>query len=107
MAIQGVAIKRHFGIKHFQIATVGDDQRVDFQHLHVFFHEGFEQQPHQRNTLFDLFAGETQFKRDTTAMERLIPGRRINRERQDFFRCFRRNFLNVHAALSGANERDA
>src|SRR6056297_1733736 len=39
VAVDGVAVKAHLGIKAFQIALVGDDQRVDLKHFHVFFKE--------------------------------------------------------------------
>ena len=32
-----VAVKAHLGVEAFEIAFIGDDERVDLKHLHVFF----------------------------------------------------------------------
>eukprot|EP00581_Thalassiosira_minuscula_P037916 CAMPEP_0184443946 /NCGR_PEP_ID=MMETSP0740-20130409/926_1 /TAXON_ID=385413 /ORGANISM="Thalassiosira miniscula, Strain CCMP1093" /LENGTH=214 /DNA_ID=CAMNT_0026812481 /DNA_START=241 /DNA_END=882 /DNA_ORIENTATION=- len=46
VAVEGVAVKANFGVEHFQCAAWHDDQRVDLQLLHVFFHEGFVENAH-------------------------------------------------------------
>ena len=107
VAIDRVAIKAQFRVQQFQAAGVGHDQRVDLQHLHVFFHEGFVEDTHQGNAFFDLFALKAQSKCNAATVERLIAGGGINREAQDFFGRAGSDFFDVHAAFGRADERHA
>ena len=107
MAVHRVAVKADFGVQHFQVAAVGDDQRVDFEHFHVFFDECFEQLTHQGDALFDLLAFKPQGESNATAVVGLEARGGVNREADDFFRCGLGYFFDVHAALRGADEPDA
>ena len=107
MAIHRVRVKAHLGVETFQIALVGDDQGVDLEHLHVFFDEHLVERAHQRHALLDLRAGEAEVEGDAATVERLIAGRGINREAEDFFGGGGRDLLDIHAAFGGGDEADA
>ena len=99
MTVNGVSVEADLGVEDFQIALVGDDQRVDLKHLHVFFHEGFEQHSHQANTLLDLGAFQTECEGNAASMVGLVAGGWIDSEGQDFLRSLCSDFFDVHSAL--------
>src|SRR6056297_3978876 len=107
VAIHRVRVKAHLGVETFQIALVGDDERVDLEHLHVFFDEHLVERAHQRDALLDLPAGEAEVEGDAAAVERLIAGGGINREAEDLFWGGGCDLLDIHAALGGGDEADA
>ncbi len=107
MAVDGVAVKAHLGVKTAQVAFVGDDERVNFEHLAVFFGEQPVKRAHQRHALLHLLAFESEVEGDAAAMELLVAGGGIDREGQDLFRRLFGHFLDIHAAFGRADERDA
>ena len=107
MAVERVAVEGHFRVEHLEIALVGDDQRVDLEHLHVLLGEGFVEEAHQRDALLDLRAFEAEGEGDAAAVEALQARGRINREGEDLLRGRRGDLFDVHAALGGADEGDA
>ena len=99
VAVYRVTVKAHFSIETFQIAAAGDDQRVDLQHLHIFFQKKTVQVAHQSDALFGLLAIKAKIERDAAAVKALVTGGRINGERQDFLRGGFCHFFDVHATF--------
>ena len=107
MAIDCVAVEPHLGIEAFQVALVGDDQRIDFQHLHVFADEEVIELAHQTHALLDLAAFQPQREGNAPPVIGLITGRGINRETEDFVGGLGGDRLDVHAALGRTDEGNA
>jgi hypothetical protein len=101
------SVKTHLGVERLEVAVAGDDQRVNLQHLHVFFEEQAVEVADQGHALLDLLAFQPEAEGDAAAVERLQAGSGIDREGQDFVRGLFRYFLDVHAAFGGCNEGDA
>src|SRR6056297_2646068 len=104
VAVDGIRIKSHLGVEALEIALVGDDERVDLEHLHVLFDEHAVERTHQRDALLDLRALEAEGKRDAATVERLIAGGGIDGEAEDFLRRLGGDLLDIHAAFGGGDE---
>ena len=104
MAVDRVRVKAHLGVETLEIALVGDDERVDLEHLHVLLEEQLVERAHHRDALLDLRALEAQRERDAATVERLIARGRIDREAEDLFRRAGRDLLDIHAALGRGHE---
>ncbi len=107
MAVNSVAVERHLGVENFEVAAVCDDQRVDLEHLHVFFNKGCIKLAHQFDALLDLLTLQSQRKGHATTVVRLVAGGGINGEVEDFLGCLGRNFLNIHPTFGRADKADA
>src|SRR6056297_3362237 len=107
MTVDRVGVEPHLGVEAFQVALVGQDQRVDFQHLHVLFEEQRIEDAHQLDALLDLRALEAQHEGDPAAIDRLVAGGGINREAENLVGGAFGDFLDIHAAFGRGGERDA
>ena len=106
MAVNSVTVKADFCVQHLEVAIGHDDQRVDFQHLHVLLGEGTVQIAKQGDHLFDLSTLEAQFKCNAATVIRLIAGCWVDFEAQDFFWGRGCNLFDVHAAFGRCNDRN-
>ncbi len=105
VAIKRIVVERHLGVEHPQIALLGDDQRIDFQHRHVLGDEGCVELRRQPFRLFGKIAGKTQRLADNAAVMGHDAGGGINREGHDLLRRRVRDVLDIDAALGGDHER--
>ncbi len=105
MAVHGVVVERHLGVEHAQLALLGDDQRIDFQHRHVLGGEGGVELRHQLLGLLGEIAGEIERLRHRAAVMAHDAGRRIDREGDDLLGRVVRDFLDVDAAFGRNHER--
>jgi hypothetical protein len=68
VAVDGVAVEAELGVEYLERSTVGHDQRVDLQHLHVLLDEGLVEDAHQRHAFLDLLALEAEREGDAAAV---------------------------------------
>ena len=107
MTIKRVAVEIHFGVKADQIARAGYNQRVNLQKRHVLFNKSAIEIGNQGGSLFHLVALQPQRKGDLAPVMAGYTTGGVNIDRQNFFRCLRRHFLNVHAAFGRGDEGNA
>ena len=82
-----------------------DDQRIDFQHRHVFSQEGGVKLGDEALRLLGQVAGKSQRAGGGAAMMGHDPGRRIDGEAVDLFRRVVSDLLDVDPALGREDER--
>ena len=106
MAVDRVAIKAELGIQHHKVAIGGYNQRVDLEHLHVFFDESTIEKAHQADTLLDLPAGQTKRKCNASPVIGHVPGGGVDGEAEDLLWRFSRDLFDIHAAFGRADKAD-
>ena len=106
MPVEGVVVERHFGVEDAQLAVRHDDQRIDFQHRHVFGEEGRVELGDQALHLLGEVAGEPERAGGGAAVMGHDPGRRIDGEAINLFRRAMRDVLDIDPALGREDERD-
>ena len=105
MTIKRIAVKRHFGIETLDLTLLGHDQRVDFQHVHVFGDESGIKLGYHLFNLLGLITGKFQRFGNRTAMMRHDAGGRIHRKCVDQFRRMMGDVFNVDPAFGGSHKR--
>ena len=105
MTIEGVVVERNFCVEHAQLPIGHDDQRIYFQHRHVFVDEGgVEPRDEVLDLLGEIACGAERARRRAAVM-RHDSGRRIDGERMDLIGRMARHVLDVDAALGRNHER--
>src|SRR5882724_5826670 len=104
VAIERVAVERHLGVEHAQIALLGDDQRIDFQHRHVLADEGCVELRYQFFRLFGEIPRQSQRLRHGAAVMRHDAGGGIDREGHDLLGTVVGDVLDIDAAFGGDHE---
>ena len=99
MAIHRIAIKREFCVQQLQIAIGHHHQRVDFQHLDVFFDEHAVQVLDDANALLDLRAFQTQRESHAAAVEIRQTRCRVHGKGNDLFWGVMGDVFDRHAAF--------
>ena len=107
LAVHRVAVEAHLGVEADQFAGLGDDQRVDLEHLAVALVEQAVEPVHEVDALLDLLALEPEGEGDAAAVEAGDAGGGIDGEAEDLLGRGGRDLLDVHAALGGDHEGDA
>ncbi len=106
MAEQGVGIERDLGIEHDQLVVTRDNQRVDFQHVHVLGIERRVQLAEELGALLGEVALQAQGLGERTRMCRPDTRCRVDGEGVDLFRSRMRDFFNIHAAFGRCDDRN-
>ena len=107
LAKQRVVFDIDFRVQRDHIAIGGHDQRVDFDHRSVAFDEQPVQLHRNPGELGNLALVESHRESHLAGLVRLQAGRRVHRQRVNFFRLPRRDFLDIHAARRGRHKTDA
>ena len=107
MTVDRVAVEAELGVEQLEVAVVHDDQRVDFQHLHVLLDEGTVEVAQQGHALLDLAAFQPEGEGNAAAVIGHVAGGRVDGEAQDLFGRAGGHFLDVHAAFGRSDDRDA
>ncbi len=106
MTIERVAIEAHLGVKHQQLTVGGFDQRVDFQHLAIEFHEGCVKLLGQLLALLVQIAAQFERESHGAAMMRHEALRRVDGDGGDQFGRVMRHIFDIHAAFGRCDHRD-
>ena len=83
-----------------------NDQRVDFQHGHVFGNEGGIKLLDDNASFLRQISAQFQRLRNRAAVMRHDAGRGIHREGDDLFRRCMRHLFDIHAAFCRNNKSD-
>jgi hypothetical protein len=107
VTIEGVAVEGHLGVEAAQVPVLGDDERVDLQHLHVLRQEGRVELGHDLLGFLGERALEAKGLGHGAAVMGHHAGGRIDREGQNLLGGVVGDLLDVHAAFRGDHEGDA
>jgi hypothetical protein len=107
VAEQGARVDVDLGIERDQRAGLGDDQRVDLDQTQILLHVEAIERLHQGLELGELRSGKSEPEADLARLEALQAGGRVDGDGEDLFRGAVRDFLDVHAAGGGGDERHA
>ena len=94
-------------VERDEVATLGDDQRIDLEQRRVALEVNAVQRHENRLELANLRALEAEPEGDLAALIALQARGRIDVDTQDLLGRVRRDFLDVHAAGGGGDDRDA
>ncbi len=106
MTKQCVAVEGDLGVEALQVTLLGDDQRVDFQHLHILREEGGIELAGDVVGLLSKLAGKAKRLGDGEAVMGHEAGCRIDREGDDLFGRVVCDLLDIHAAFGGDDKRN-
>jgi len=104
---RNAVVETDFGVEANELAGFGDDQRIDFEEIHVLGQEGLIKLGQHGLGLFGQLAAKSESAGDLPGMMGHETGRRIDREREDLLRPRARNLLDFHAAFGRGDEGDA
>ncbi len=105
MPVERVIVEGHLGVEDAQLAVRHDDQRIDFQHRHVFSKERGIELGDEAFRLLGEVAGKVQRAGGGATVMGHDPGGRIDGEAMDLFRRVVRDLLDIDAALGREDER--
>ena len=106
VAVDRVAVKRHFRIDREQLVAVDDGQRVDLRHQRILVAEAAVQRLHQLHRLWHQCAGEADTCSNLAALELGQADGRVNRFTHDLFRIGFSDLLDIHAAAGRGDDGD-
>lgn len=107
MAEQRIAVERHLGVEHDQPVVTRDDQRVDFQHVHVLGVERRVQLAEQLRALLGDVALQAERLGQGAAVGREDASGRIDGEGDDLVGRVVRHVFDIHAAFGRGDNRNA
>ena len=105
MPVERVVVEGYLGVEDAQLAVRHDDQRIDFQHRHVFREESGIELGDEAFRLLGEVAGKPERAGGGAAVMGHDPGRRIDSEAMDLFRRVVGDILDIDAALGREDER--
>ena len=105
-AIKRVVVECDLGVETDELASFGDDQRIDFKQAHVLGDERVVELRQHVLGLLGQVAVEAENLRNVARMMRHEAGRRIDRKAHDLVRRLMRDLFDVHAALGRGDEGD-
>ena len=102
---QRVVLDVDLRVERDEVAVARDDQRVDLDQARILFQVQAVQRLRDARELLDLLACEPEAERQHAALRRLQPCGRVHVHADDLLRRVRGDFLDVHAARGGGDER--
>ena len=107
MAEHGVAVERHLGVEHHQLAVLGDRERVDLDLLGVGAEEGVVELRGDVGGLLGEVAGQAERGGDGAAVVRHEAGRGVDGDRLDLLRRVVGDGFDIHPAFGRDDHGDA
>jgi hypothetical protein len=104
---QTVVIERHLCIERDEAVVWRDDQRIDLDHRGIEVTEGAVSPHDGGHRAAHLFQVQSQTECELTCLERLQSDGGLHYRLKDCVRGLPRDFLDLHASLSGGDHPDA
>src|SRR5688572_29537917 len=102
--VEGVVVEAHLGVEREQIATPGQDERVDLEHRRVGVDEGLVDGIEERRQLIRRWPAQTHAKCELTALERDDAGSGVDVLAENLLRFPGRDLFDVYAAGSAGDD---